>query len=111
MINVKICGIRSEMAAKAAVYAGARFLGFNFVPGSKRRIGPAIAKQIIDQVGNQVKIVGVFQNQPVEEVNRIVEELDLDLVQLHGDEDSIYVDEVKRLKTGREVPATRRYSN
>ncbi len=95
-VMVKICGIRSEMAAKAAVYAGAKFLGFNFVSGSKRRISPEIAKQIIDQVKNQVKIVGVFQNQKVEEVNRIVSILDLDFVQLHGDEDEQFVEEVER---------------
>ena len=93
---VKICGIRSDMAARTAIYAGAKFLGFNFVPGSKRRISPVIAKQIIDQVGGQVKIVGVFQNQKLEEVNEIAESLDLDYVQLHGDEDAEYTDAVVR---------------
>lgn len=96
MINVKICGIRSEMAARTAVYAGAKFLGFNFVPGSKRRVTPEIAKQIIDQFKAQVKIVGVFQNQKVEEVNKVAEFLDLDFVQLHGDEDEGYAEEIKR---------------
>src|SRR5437763_1613760 len=84
---VKICGIRSDMAARAAIYSGAKFLGFNFVSGSQRRISPVIAKQIIDQVKNQVKIVGVFQNQTLEEVNKIADFLDLDYEQLHGDED------------------------
>ncbi len=65
MIQVKICGIRSEMAARSAVYSGAKFLGFNFVPGSKRKIPPAFAKQIISQIKNQIKIVGVFQNQKI----------------------------------------------
>lgn len=93
---VKICGIRSEMAARTAVFSGAKFLGFNFVPGSKRRITPVIAKQIIDQVRGQVKVVGVFQNQRLEEVNAIAENLDLDYVQLHGEEGPEYADAVVR---------------
>lgn len=95
-VMVKICGIRSEMAAKAAVFAGAKFLGFNFVPGSKRKVSPAIAKQIIDQLRSQVKIVGVFQNQKIEEVKEIADFLDLDFVQLHGDEDEGYVAGIDR---------------
>ncbi len=96
MINVKICGIRSEMAAQTAVYAGAKFLGFNFASGSLRKISPVVAKQIIDQVRAQVKIVGVFQNQKIEEVNKVADFLDLDFVQLHGEEDAEYVQEVER---------------
>ena len=93
---VKICGIRSEMAARTAIYAGAKFLGFNFVPGSKRRVTPVLAKQIIDQIGKQVKIVGVFQNEKIEIVNKIATELDFDYVQLHGDETPEYVKEIER---------------
>jgi len=96
MINVKICGIRSDMAARTAIYGGAKFLGFNFAFGSIRKISPVVAKQVIDQVRAQVKIVGVFQNQKIEEVNKISEFLDLDFVQLHGEEDTEYIHEVER---------------
>lgn len=95
-VMVKICGVRSIMAAQTAVYSGAKFLGFNFVSGSQRRITPVIAKQIIDQIRNQVKVVGVFQNEKFEEVNKIAEFLDLDFVQLHGDEDENYANEIER---------------
>ena len=95
-IQVKICGIRSLVAAQTAIYAGAKFLGFNFVSGSRRKISPAFAKQIIDQIKHQVKTVGVFQNQSLEEVNKIVEMLDLDYVQLHGEENQEYIDAVVR---------------
>ncbi len=95
-VQVKICGIRSVMAARAAMYSGAKFLGFNFVPGSKRKITPAIAKQVIDEIKNQIKIVGVFQNQKAEEVNKIAEFLNLDYVQLHGDEDEAFIKEMER---------------
>lgn len=89
--QVKICGIRSLVAAQTAIYAGAKFLGFNFVPGSRRRISPEFAKQIITQIKNQVQIAGVFQNQPLDDVNKVAEFLDLDFIQLHGDENQEYI--------------------
>lgn len=91
---VKVCGIRSEMAAKTAIFSGAKFIGFNFVSGSRRKISPEVAKQIIDTVRNQVKTVGVFQNHPAEFVNRTAEEVGLDLVQLHGEETFEYIKEI-----------------
>jgi len=82
-VKVKICGIRTLVAAQTAVDAGADFLGFNFVNASKRYIKPELAKKIIDRVKNRVKILGVFQNAKIDYVNKIVKLLDLDFIQLH----------------------------
>jgi len=95
-IKVKICGIRTIEAAKAAIDAGADFLGFNFVPTSKRFIDPQKALEIINSIGGQVKIVGVFQNALVGNVIQIASNLGLDFVQLHGYENNNYI---KALKT------------
>lgn len=92
--KVKICGIRSVAAAQAAIQAGTDFLGFIFVPNSRPFIEPKSAKKIIrqltKQVKNNIKIVGVFQNAKIEEVNNIVNYLKLDYAQLHGEEDNEY---------------------
>lgn len=93
--KVKICGVRTIEAAKAAIEAGADFLGFNFVPTSERFIDPQKAVEIINLVKGQVKIVGVFQNVPVEDVIQIVSDLKLDLVQLHGYENNNYIRALK----------------
>lgn len=92
--KVKICGIRNIEIAKAAVKLGADFLGFNFVPGSKRNIDPDIALEIINSVRGEVKIVGVFQDAKINEVNKIASDLKLDYIQLHGREDNEYINEV-----------------
>lgn len=89
-MKVKICGIRSIEAAKVAINAGADFLGFNFIPGEKRYIHPSIAKKIIDKVRDTIQIVGVFQNNAVAYVDTIANKLNLDYVQLHGQEDLEY---------------------
>lgn len=85
-IKVKICGIRTVEAAHEAVTAGADLLGFNFVPASRRYITPEEAKDIVEQLTMNVKIVGVFRDESLEKILRIVDLLKLDFVQLHGKE-------------------------
>lgn len=95
-VKVKICGIRSLEAARVAVKAGADFLGFNFVTESKRFIDPSSALKIINKIKSRVKTVGIFQDAPVDYVNKIVNELNLDFVQLHGSEKNEYVLKMKK---------------
>jgi len=90
-IKVKICGIRTVEAAQAAIEAGADYLGFNFVPSSRRFIESRQALEIINKVKGKVKIVGVFQNAEITMVNQLVKQLDLDFVQLHGQENPEYI--------------------
>lgn len=81
--KVKICGIRTLESAQTAIDAGADFLGFNFIPSSKRYIKPESARKIIKQLKKRVKIIGVFQNLKKDFINKIVKSLDLDFIQLH----------------------------
>jgi len=85
MIRIKICGICDLDSARAAVEAGADMIGFHFC-NSDRRVSPADAKAILDELMVRPKIVGVFIDEDPDEVRRIAELLDLDLVQLHGSE-------------------------
>jgi phosphoribosylanthranilate isomerase len=93
-MKVKICGIRTLEAARASVNAGADFLGFNFVPSSSRFIKPKIALSIIDLIRGRIKVVGVFQDAEIMHVNDITSRLGLDLVQLHGNEQNDYMQQV-----------------
>ena len=88
MTRVKICGIKEEVRALAAVEAGADFIGFVFAP-TRRQVSPARAREIIDMVkknGSAVKPVGVFVDTPAAEVNEIADFCGLDSVQLSGNE-------------------------
>ena len=85
MIRIKICGICDLASAKGAVEAGADLIGFHFCT-SDRRVSPEEAKAILDDLDVHPRIVGVFIDQPPDEVRQIAEFVDLDLVQLHGSE-------------------------
>jgi phosphoribosylanthranilate isomerase len=86
---VKICGIKSKEAAKAAVEAGADFIGFVFAE-SKRRISPEQAAEIASVIPAHVKKVGVFVNESHSAITEIARIAGLDVIQLHGDETMDY---------------------
>jgi phosphoribosylanthranilate isomerase len=85
LIRIKICGICDLASAKASVEAGADLIGFHFCD-SARRVTPEEAKQILDDLDVHPRIVGVFIDQPADEVRQIADFVDLDMVQLHGSE-------------------------
>jgi phosphoribosylanthranilate isomerase len=86
--RVKFCGMRRVEDVQLAVDLGVDYLGFVLVPGTPRAVDAAQVLRIQQQVGcSRVCRVGVFRNQPADVINRLVERLCLDLVQLHGSED------------------------
>lgn len=87
--KVKICGITNLEDARFASGAMADYLGFIFYPESPRYIEPAKAGAINNWIEGPTK-VGVFVNQPLDDVNKIVKETGIDMVQLHGSESSEY---------------------
>jgi len=90
VIQVKICGITNKEDARCAAKLGAAALGFIFYPPSPRNIKPADARKIVSVLPDESVKVGVFVNESVTEVKRIVEYCGLDMIQLHGDESPAY---------------------
>ena len=100
---LKICGITDPMFARTAAEAGVDYLGFIFASRSPRAVTPARAASIIASVRGVAspKMVGVFTLRPVGDVLRVADEVDFDVVQLHG---RFTPEDVAAVKTsGREV--------
>jgi len=93
---VKICGITRLEDAQAAVAAGASALGFVFWPKSPRRVDAGVARDIVATLPPSVTAIGVFVDQPADEVNAIVATVGLGAVQLHGNETAAYVQTMTR---------------
>ncbi len=106
-VLVKICGITNFEDAINSVESGADMLGFVFYKGSKRYIEPEKSASIIREVSSFALCVGVFVNNDVEEIKRIIDQTMIDAVQLSGDENPdvceklrSYVQVMKSFKVG-----------
>ena len=86
MTFVKVCGITRVEDALAALVAGATTLGFVFWPKSPRAVTPDQAAAIIAVLPYGTGAVGVFVNQPADQINGTVRRAGLTGIQLHGDE-------------------------
>lgn len=94
-MKIKICGIKTVEAARAAADNGADFLGFIFYDKSRRYVAPEKAAVIAKEVGGAKK-VGVFVDAPFYFVNDVAVLCDLDFVQLHGHESAEYAKKINR---------------
>ena len=96
MTRIKICGVTLPDDAAAVAAAGVDFIGLNFWPESKRYLNPARAPLLAGVVRamGHAKLVGVFVDPDPDEVLAVAALVELDIIQLHGDEDP---DAVKRI--------------
>lgn len=94
-IKLKICGVQNADEAKSLTDVGVRMVGINFVPTSARRISLRAAKTIMTEIqGCDAETVLLFQDQPLEDVKKAAEILKPDYIQLHGNEDAKYMQQV-----------------
>jgi phosphoribosylanthranilate isomerase len=88
--RIKVCGITNIEDANAAVQMGVDALGFIFTDKSPRYILPEKAKKIVEELPPFLFKVGVFVDENKQEIEEIVHYLGLNSVQLHGDEDPAF---------------------
>ncbi|MFZ0635395.1 MAG: phosphoribosylanthranilate isomerase [Candidatus Acidiferrales bacterium] len=86
MVRVKICGITNWTDARRAVEVGADALGFNFYEKSPRYIAPPDARVIAKRLPRRILLVGVFVNAGLARALQIARDVDLNVLQLHGEE-------------------------
>jgi phosphoribosylanthranilate isomerase len=96
-MRVKICGITQPEQGVAIAQFGATALGFICVPQSPRYIQPEQIRAIVDELPSHQPVdrVGVFANETVSEICRIVEIANLNAVQLHGQESPEFCQQIK----------------
>jgi len=99
MTLVKVCGIRSLADGRAALHAGANYLGFIFWKPGKRFIAPPDAAHIIRELRRASldwSAVGVFVDPEPSEVNEAADICGLDYIQLSGRESADVVRSMPR---------------
>jgi len=85
-VRIKICGVLEPDDAAAAVDAGADLIGLNFVPDSPRCLDLRMAEAICERVGDSAERVAIFRDPSWDEVERVTRRIELERIQLHGEE-------------------------
>lgn len=88
---IKVCGMTDSANIRAVEALGIDMMGFIFWPKSKR-----FCAEKPDYLPNHCKRVGVFVNASIEDVVQKYVEYGLDAIQLHGDEDKLYVRDLRK---------------
>ena len=108
--KVKMCGISKVETIPAVVEAKPDYMGLVFA-SSKRQVTVDQAKTLVEELHKQytkrynngaeqsnndeIKTVGVFVNETLDNLVSIATETNLDAVQLHGDEDEAFIQSLK----------------
>lgn len=96
-VRVKICGITREQDAQVAVAAGADAIGLVFYPPSPRYLpNLALAQRIALAAGPFVTVVGLFVNASAQQVLQVLQQVPLQVLQFHGDENADYCQQFQR---------------
>ena len=86
MTRTKICGITRVQDAQAVAASGADALGLVFYDKSPRHVTLRQAMELAQAVPPFVTLVGLFVNPSTDEVRAMMQQVPLDLLQFHGEE-------------------------
>ena len=93
-VEIKFCGLTRPADAEHAASLGAAYVGVVFAE-SPRRVDPGAAAAVLAGVRGRARAVGVFGPGAVETVAAMAGDLELDIVQLHGDPSPGVVERVR----------------
>ena len=98
-LRIKVCGMTLPEQVNALDEMGVDFAGFIFYPRSPRYMGNKISSEKMRKIKGHIAKVGVFVNEPYEQMMKTVDEYRLDMVQLHGDETPFFCEKVANYVT------------
>lgn len=89
MVKIKICGMRRAEDIQYVNRNRPDYAGFILSEGFKRTVDRKTFPALRQQLDKEIKAVGVFVNEPLENVISFGKSLDV--IQLHGDENEDYI--------------------
>lgn len=102
MTKIKFCGLTRPCDIEAANKIKPDYIGFVFAPNSKRRVSYKQAIDLKNLLNKEIKAVGVFLNEDIDNVISLLNLGIIDAAQLHGDESVEYIARIQK-ETGKPV--------
>lgn len=97
MTKIKLCGLSRPCDIEAANELKPDYIGFVFAPKSRRYVTYKKAEELKSLLSPDIEVVGVFVNEPPQNVATLLKKGIIDIAQLHGDEDEDYIAELRLL--------------
>ncbi len=97
MTKIKLCGLTRECDVECANKLKPDYIGFVFAQKSHRNVSKDTARKLKNLLDDRIKVVGVFVNEPVENVLSLSKDGIIDIAQLHGTEDETYISSLRKL--------------
>ena len=96
MTKIKICVLRREQEIRYANELMPDYIGFVFLKGKMRYVTFEEAARLRSLLDPAIPAIGVFVNEPAENVIRLLQAGTIQIAQLHGQEDEAYIEELRR---------------
>lgn len=97
MTKIKLCGLSRSCDIEAANELKPEYIGFVFVPKSRRYVTPEKARELKQLLAPEICSVGVFVNENPGSVAALLNNDVIDIAQLHGSEDEDYIKKLRML--------------
>ena len=95
-MRIKICGITRPEDAEQALSLGADAVGCVFHAASARHVTAEVAREIHAAVAGSGTLVGLFVDPAIELVQRVLDRVELDVLQFHGQETPAFCEQFQR---------------
>ena len=82
---IKMCGFTCVQDLQAAINNNVDAIGLVFYSKSKRYVSIEQAKILTSNIPKHIQIVGLFVNETIDNIVNICEQVNIDILQLHGD--------------------------
>ncbi|SEW18016.1 phosphoribosylanthranilate isomerase [Ruminococcaceae bacterium KH2T8] len=99
---IKFCGIRRPEDIEAVNETRPDLAGFIIVKDRRRYISPEKVCELRQKLNHSIKVVGVFIDEDIEVVAKLLHDGIIDIAQLHGNESEDYIRELKS-RTGAQI--------
>lgn len=103
MVKIKLCGLSRPCDIETANELKPDYIGFVFFKKSIRDVSPEKALELKQLLDPSIQAVGVFVNEPIENVADYLNRGIIDLAQLHGSEDDEYIQKLRSLSPGKSI--------
>ena len=97
MTKIKICGLRTRQDIQYANELLPDYVGFVFQKGRRRYVSPSQAAALRRFLDPRIPAVGVFVDEPVENMVSLLKSGTIQIIQLHGNEDTAHCERLKNL--------------